>query len=402
MPSSPSCCIPVSTSTDGDDVGGGGSASVAVKIRTDIGASAKSIVLCATTIPAAPSLHTIVQSFPASLQHDSIPPPAKNKTSISSRRGQKSKLRLNKRFAAAYKLKTLLGIGGFGLVCGGVRNADGLPVAVKFISRNKVHSWTFDNDLGWIPTEIYILMKHKNPAIIKFIDFFEDTKLFYLVTELFGDVWSESLETFSETISPTSSTLCSSHSSVSLNHDITQSFSQMQKQCPVDLFACIEKSHGLEENIAKKVFRQIIQCLDYLHANNISHRDLKDENIVVDSNYSIRVIDFGSAFISHAAGKDEFHDTFHGTVEYAAPEALSQPAYQLLPADMWSCGVLLFVMLSGSLPFASVDAIVRLPVPPLSRRVSHNAKHLLHWLLRKNPDHRPVTAEVLCHPWLAS
>ncbi|KAJ3191627.1 hypothetical protein HDU82_003528 [Entophlyctis luteolus] len=245
-------------------------------------------------------------------------------------------------------------------------------------------------------------MKHKNPAIIKFIDFFEDTKLFYLVTELFGDVWSESLETFSETISPTSSTLCSSHSSVSLNHDITQSFSQMQKQCPVDLFACIEKSHGLEENIAKKVFRQIIQCLDYLHANNISHRDLKDENIVVDSNYSIRVIDFGSAFISHAAGKDEFHDTFHGTVEYAAPEALSQPAYQLLPADMWSCGVLLFVMLSGSLPFASVDAIVRLPVPPLSRRVSHNAKHLLHWLLRKNPDHRPVTAEVLCHPWLAA
>ncbi|KAJ3230010.1 hypothetical protein HDU78_008683, partial [Chytriomyces hyalinus] len=126
----------------------------------------------------------------------------------------------------------------------------------------------------------------------------------------------------------------------------------------MDLFECIEKNDRLKNKLAKHVFRQIMSAVAYLHSNNIVHRDLKDENIVIDDKYNAKLIDFGSATV-----EENHMDTlrFHGTINFAPPEVLSGEQYIPKPADIWACGIILYTILCGEAPFSSFDQVKRKP-----------------------------------------
>jgi serine/threonine protein kinase len=104
----------------------------------------------------------------------------------------------------------------------------------------------------------------------------------------------------------------------------------------------------LVEDEARKIFQQIISSIEYSHQDKIAHRDLKPENLLLDENLNIRLIDFGLANIM----RDSLSlKTACGSPNYAAPEVISGMSYGGAEVDVWSCGVILYAMVCGSLPF---------------------------------------------------
>lgn len=116
-----------------------------------------------------------------------------------------------------------------------------------------------------------------------------------------------------------------------------------------ELFNYISERRGLDEDEVVYLFRQIIAALLYCHRINIHHRDLKPENILLDqSTYEIKLVDFGMAALQ-PVGK--YLSTPCGSPHYAAPEVIRTKSYDGGMADVWSCGVILYVMLTGTPPF---------------------------------------------------
>ena len=170
---------------------------------------------------------------------------------------------------------------------------------------------------------------------------------------------------------------------------------------------------GLPENTARWFFQQMMVALDFCHDLGIANRDIKLENILLDDALPLphlKICDFGYS-------KNEFIDsrpkTISGTPDYIAPEVLLDDQYDGKKADIWSCGVMLYVMLTGVLPFARKgDAqnndLLRLQQmfprivaanftqPP---HVSPDCQHLLSRLLNADPEARITPAEILQHPW---
>lgn len=107
-------------------------------------------------------------------------------------------------------------------------------------------------------------------------------------------------------------------------------------------------SRRIPEIDAKKIFKQIVMGLDYLHQNNIAHRDMKLENILLDANMNVKIIDFG---FSLETSPDKTLDTFCGTPSYMAPELASKRNYYGNHIDIWAAGILLYVLLAGYFPF---------------------------------------------------
>jgi serine/threonine protein kinase len=104
----------------------------------------------------------------------------------------------------------------------------------------------------------------------------------------------------------------------------------------------------LEEKNCKFIFKQIIEALFYLHENNIIHRDIKLENIIIKNKTEIKIIDFG---FSICAPRDKFLDFFCGTPNYMPPEIILKKDYLGEFSDIWSIGILLYTILCGSFPF---------------------------------------------------
>ncbi|KAF2421236.1 Pkinase-domain-containing protein [Tothia fuscella] len=116
-----------------------------------------------------------------------------------------------------------------------------------------------------------------------------------------------------------------------------------------ELFDYVAQSRYLEEHLAVFLFRQIVAALLYCHRLHIHHRDLKPENILLElSTMTVKLVDFGMAALQPRGG---LLTTPCGSPHYAAPELLSRRPYDGAQADVWSCGVVLFVMLAGSPPF---------------------------------------------------
>lgn len=114
-----------------------------------------------------------------------------------------------------------------------------------------------------------------------------------------------------------------------------------------ELYEYIDK-HDFTEDEAKFLFKQIIEGVEYTHFNLVAHRDLKPENILLDANKVIKIADFG---LSNLMKDGRLLKTNCGSLNYAAPEIIGSRKYEGTAVDIWSCGVILYTMLCGTLPF---------------------------------------------------
>ncbi|PIN01963.1 Serine/threonine protein kinase [Handroanthus impetiginosus] len=117
-----------------------------------------------------------------------------------------------------------------------------------------------------------------------------------------------------------------------------------------ELFNKVAKGR-LKEDVARKYFHQLINAVDFCHSRGVYHRDLKPENILLDENENLKVSDFGLSALAESKRQDGLLHTTCGTPAYVAPEVINRKGYDGIKADIWSCGVILFVLLAGYLPF---------------------------------------------------
>lgn len=169
------------------------------------------------------------------------------------------------------------------------------------------------------------------------------------------------------------------------------------------LYDIVKKETRLSEIQARKLFIQIAFALKYLHQTlKIVHRDLKLENIILDSKNNVHIIDFGFA---HEMSRDDFpFMTTCGTIDYLAPEILTSSCATSL-SDIWSLGVILYCLVVGHFPFSGEtrDEIaheIRTKPIEFPQYLSQQLIHLLRRLLDKEPKSRITINEILEHPWV--
>uniref|UniRef100_A0A667X9A5 BR serine/threonine kinase 2 n=1 Tax=Myripristis murdjan TaxID=586833 RepID=A0A667X9A5_9TELE len=202
-------------------------------------------------------------------------------------------------YVGPYRLEKTLGKGQTGLVKLGVHCVTCQKVAIKIVNREKLS----ESVLMKVEREIAILKLIEHPHVLKLHDVYENKKYLYLVLE---------------------------HVSGG------------------ELFDYLVKKGRLTPKEARKFFRQIISALDFCHSHSICHRDLKPENLLLDEKNNIRIADFGMASLQVG---DSLLETSCGSPHYACPEVIRGEKYDGRKADAWSCGVILFALLVGALPF---------------------------------------------------
>ncbi|CAM8988092.1 unnamed protein product [Rhodiola kirilowii] len=170
-----------------------------------------------------------------------------------------------------------------------------------------------------------------------------------------------------------------------------------------ELFNKVAKGR-LREEVARKYFQQLVSAVEFCHARGVYHRDLKPENLLLDENGDLKVSDFGLSAVSDQIRQDGLFHTFCGTPAYVAPEVLARKGYAGDKVDIWSCGVILFVLMAGYLPFHDQNVMnmykkiyrgeFRCP-----RWFSPELTKMLHRLLDTNPATRITIAEIKEFRW---
>ncbi|KAL8050061.1 hypothetical protein ABFX02_06G058600 [Erythranthe guttata] len=170
-----------------------------------------------------------------------------------------------------------------------------------------------------------------------------------------------------------------------------------------ELFHKVAKGR-LKEDVARKYFQQLISAISFCHARGVYHRDLKPENLLLDEYGVLKVSDFGLSAFSESKRQDGLLHTTCGTPAYVAPEVISRRGYDGAKADIWSCGVILFVLLAGYLPFHDSNLM------EMYRKISRGeykcpnwfppeVKRLLSRILDPNPKSRISIARIMENPW---
>ncbi|KAJ7468708.1 CAMK/CAMKL/Kin4 protein kinase [Mycena latifolia] len=265
-----------------------------------------------------------------------------------------------------YLLLQTLGEGEFGKVKLGLHSQWGEEVAVKLIRRGNVDSAV---RMSKVEREIEVLRTLKHPNIVRLYDVIETDKYIGIIIEYASGG---------------------------------------------ELFDHILAHRYLRERDASKLFSQLISGVWYIHQKKIVHRDLKLENLLLDRHRNVIITDFGFANrFEHRA--DDLMQTSCGSPCYAAPElVISEGLYVGSAVDIWSCGVILYAMLAGYLPFdddpANPDGdninllykyIVNTPLS-FPEYISDEARDLLKMMLVPDPRKRASLANVMRHPWLAA
>ena len=256
-------------------------------------------------------------------------------------------------------------------------------VVIKYVTKRRilVDTWTRDRRLGTVPLEIHVLdyqrrdgLKHAN--IVEMTDFFEDDVNYYIEM---------------------------------VPHGLPG----------MDLFDYIELRVNMDEEECRKIFVQVAEAIRHLHVKaRVVHRDIKDENVILDGEGNIKLIDFGSA----AYIKNGPFDVFVGTIgethqlrrntrtaaqteqsanspaDYAAPEVLAGRSYRGKEQDVWALGILLYTIIYKENPFYSIDEIMDhdLRVPYVMSEASID---LVRLMLNRDVDQRITISEVLDHRW---
>lgn len=170
-----------------------------------------------------------------------------------------------------------------------------------------------------------------------------------------------------------------------------------------ELFTKIAKGR-LREDAARNYFQQLISAVDFCHSRGVYHRDLKPENLLLDEEGNLKVTDFGlSAFSDHLRQDGLLHTTC-GTPAYVAPEVIGKKGYDGAKADIWSCGVILFVLLAGFLPFQDDNLVAMykkiyrgdFKCPPW---FSPESRRLIMKLLDPNPSTRITASKIMESSW---
>ena len=291
-----------------------------------------------------------------------------------------------------YKYGRLIGQGAFGKVNLGLNILTGRIVAVK--SFNKSNSELTGENMKKIKYETDLMKKLNHPNITKILEMFEDEKYFLIIMEYINGG---------------------------------------------NLFSFVKKRRKLSEKTAKFLFRQIILGIKYIHEQNIVHRDIKLENLLIDLNNNVKICDFGIG--RKVASKSQLLYDQCGTLMYMAPEILlstKEKGYEGFPVDIWSSGISLYIMLSGTLPFNyknkkkgkeeeeeneeneeeesmsdkskskknddddnfELQYSIVYKEPKHIENISDEARDLLRGLLNKDPKKRLTCEQILNHPWL--
>ncbi|XP_007024999.2 PREDICTED: CBL-interacting serine/threonine-protein kinase 23 isoform X1 [Theobroma cacao] len=171
-----------------------------------------------------------------------------------------------------------------------------------------------------------------------------------------------------------------------------------------ELFDKIASRGRLKEDEARKYFQQLINAVDYCHSRGVYHRDLKPENLLLDANGVLKISDFGLSALPQQVREDGLLHTTCGTPNYVAPEVINNKGYDGARADLWSCGVILFVLMAGYLPFedSNLTALYKkifkadFNCPPW---FSSSAKKLIKRILDPNPLTRITIPEIIENEW---
>ncbi|XP_016084486.1 serine/threonine-protein kinase BRSK2 isoform X2 [Sinocyclocheilus grahami] len=255
-------------------------------------------------------------------------------------------------YVGPYRLEKTLGKGQTGLVKLGIHCITGQKVAIKIVNREKLS----ESVLMKVEREIAILKLIEHPHVLKLYDVYENNKYLYLVLE---------------------------HVSGG------------------ELFDYLVKKGRLTPKEARKFFRQIISALDFCHSHSICHRDLKPENLLLDEKNNIRIADFGMASLQVG---DSLLETSCGSPHYACPEVIRGEKYDGRRADVWSCGVILFALLVGALPFdhdnlRQLLEKVKSGVFHMPHFIPPDCQALLRGMIEVNPEKRFTLEEIQKHPW---
>lgn len=258
-----------------------------------------------------------------------------------------------------YTILEDMGQGAYGQVKLARHKTTGKKVVLKYVTKRRilVDTWTRDRKLGTVPLEIHVLdylrrPEFRHPNIVEMEGFFEDDVNYYIEMAPHG--------------------------------------------LPgMDLFDYIELRANMDEAECRSIFVQVARAIHFLHTTAlVVHRDIKDENVILDGEGNIKLIDFGSA----AYIKSGPFDVFVGTIDYAAPEVLAGKPYGGKEQDVWALGILLYTIIYKENPFYSIDEIMdrdlRIPFT-----ISDESIDLIRCMLNRDVKERYDIKQVLEHPW---
>ncbi|KAJ7974366.1 Non-specific serine/threonine protein kinase [Quillaja saponaria] len=256
-------------------------------------------------------------------------------------------------FLQNYKLGKTLGIGSFGKVKIAEHALTGHKVAIKILNRRKIKNMEMEEK---VRREIKILRLFMHPHIIRLYEVIETPTDIYVVMEYVKSG---------------------------------------------ELFDYIVEKGRLQEDEARIFFQQIISGVEYCHRNMVVHRDLKPENLLLDSKWNVKIADFG---LSNIMRDGHFLKTSCGSPNYAAPEVISGKLYAGPEVDVWSCGVILYALLCGTLPFddeniPNLFKKIKGGIYTLPSHLSPGARDLIPRMLVVDPMKRVTIPEIRQHPW---
>lgn len=251
-----------------------------------------------------------------------------------------------------YMLLDLIGVGSFSQVYKAIDKRTGHVVAVKMISNSKQAPQETEK-------EIEIMSKIVHPLVVNILDVIWQADKVYLIMEYFDGL---------------------------------------------SLLEVVNLHGSLTEEAARNIFGQVFLVIKYLHDHNIIHRDLKAENILVNSRNEIKLIDFG--FSRSYENQDDLFFTFCGSPAYCPPEMLSGGIYST-SCDIWSLGIVLYAMVIGKLPYHSdnfqqISDMILNHEPDFSAPVSPQLSDIIRKMLNKDPNERIYIDGIKNHPWMSS